>query len=89
MNLCFLIGKIISDIEFKFIINNKKYIAISIFTLKVSENCIIKVKAYNELADECYQKLVKSDVIGIQGKLNSNMEVIIEVLEKMRKSEKK
>ncbi len=89
MNLCFLIGKIISDIEFKFIINNKKYIAISIFTLKVSEICIIKVKAYNELADECYQKLVKSDVIGIQGKLNSNMEVIIEVLEKMRKSEKK
>ncbi len=89
MNLCFLIGKIISDIEFKFIINSKKYTSISIFTLKVSENCMLKVKAYNELADMCYQKLVKGDMIGIQGKLNSNMEVIIETLEKARKSEKK
>ncbi len=75
-------GKIISDIEFKFIINHKKYIAISTFALKVSENCILKVKAYNELADECYQELEKSDVIGIQGMLNSNMEIIIENIQR-------
>lgn len=78
MNLCFLIGKIISDIEFKFIINCKQYIAISIFTLKVSENCILKVKTYNELADMCYQKLVKGDIVAIQGKLENEEGVIIE-----------
>ncbi len=82
MNLCFLIGKIISDIEFKFIINSKQHIAISIFTLKVSENCMLKVKAYNELADMCYQKLVKGDVVGIQGKINGCMEIIIENIER-------
>ena len=78
MNLCFLIGKIISDIEFKFIINSKQYTAISMFTLKVSENCILKVKAYNELADKCYQRLVKSDIVGIQGFIDSNMVIIVE-----------
>ena len=78
MNEVFLIGKIISDIEFKFIINSKQYIAISIFTLKVSESCILKVKAYNELADKCYQRLVKSDIVGIQGFIDSNMVIIVE-----------
>ncbi len=82
MNLCFLIGKIVSDIEFKFIINSKQQ-AISMFTLKVSENCILKVKAYNELADMCYQKLVKGDVVGIQGSIESKMEIIIENIEYM------
>lgn len=83
MNLCFLIGKIINDIEFKFIINNKKYTAISTFKLEVSENCILKVKAYNELADMCYQKLVKADMVGLQGRLNSRMEIIIENIESL------
>ncbi len=78
MNLCFLMGKVISDIEFKFIINSKKYTSISIFTLKVSENCMLKVKAYNELADMCYQKLVKGDVVAIQGCLTSENNLIIE-----------
>ncbi len=76
MNLCFLIGEIISDIEFKFIINSEQYIAISIFTLKVSENCILKVKAYNELADMCYQKLAKGDVIAIQGVIENNTVIL-------------
>lgn len=79
MNLCFLMGKIISDIEFKFIINNKHYTGISIFTLKVSEKCILKVKAYNEIADGCYQKLAKGDIVGIQGLIDSNMEIIVTV----------
>lgn len=78
MNLCFLIGKITSDIEFKFIINSKQYIAISMFTLEVNKKCILKVKAYNELADKCYQKLVKSDIVGIQGFIDSNMVIIVE-----------
>ena len=47
MNICFLKGKIISDIEFKFIINNKKYYSISIFKIKLDNKSIIAVKGYN------------------------------------------
>lgn len=56
MNEVFLIGKIINDIEFKFIINYKN-ISIAMFNIKTSDKQIIKIKAYNELADYCYSKL--------------------------------
>ena len=74
MNLCFVIGKIISDIEFKFIINNKN-ISVAIFEIELSNKSIIKVKGYNEIADFCYQKLLKGDDVGIYGELNDNMEI--------------
>ncbi len=76
MNICFLTGKIISDIEFKFVLNSK-YISIAIFTLKVDESCTIKVKAYDKIADLCYQKLVKGDIVSIEGKIDSKMEIIV------------
>lgn len=78
MNICFLIGKIVSDIEFKFIINNKKYNSISIFKLKIDENCILTIKSYNEMADYCYKNLIKSDYIAIYGKIDSKMEIILQ-----------
>ena len=77
MNICFLIGKIISDIEFKFMFEKNKY-AVSIFLLEIENNCNIQVKAYNKVADWCYQKLAKNDIVSIQGKLNNKMEIIIE-----------
>ncbi len=77
MNICFLMGKIISDVEFKFIINDKKYNSISIFKLKIDENCILTIKSYNEMADYCFKNLIKSNYIAIYGKINSKMEVIL------------
>lgn len=59
MNICFLKGKIISDIEFQFIINNKKYYSFSIFKIKL-DNKSITVKGYNETADWCYRNLIKN-----------------------------
>ena len=76
MNLCFIQGKIISDIEFRFIINDKNT-SVVLFEMMLSNKCIIKVKGYNEIADFCYQKLTKSDIAAIYGKLNNNMEIII------------
>lgn len=76
MNICFIIGKIISDVEFKFVLESK-YISIVIFKLKLSNCSIVTVKTYDEIADSCYQKLQKGDIIGIKGYLNSNMEIII------------
>lgn len=77
MNICFFIGKIISNIQFEFILNNKN-ISITTFSIKTDNNITIKVKAYDELADYCYARLTKGEIIGIQGYLNSNMEIIIE-----------
>lgn len=76
MNLCFLIGKIVSEIEFKFILNSKN-IAVTIFEIQLDKQSMITVKAYNEMADWCYQKLVKEDVVAIKGNLNSKMEIVI------------
>ena len=81
MNICFLIGKIISEVDFKFIINNKKYISIAIFKLKVNESCIVTIKAYNELADYCYSKLIKNDKISVLGNIDSDGKVEITDIE--------
>ena len=80
MNLCFIMGKIISDIEFKFIIKSKN-ISVIMFEIELSNKSIIKVKGYNEIADFCYQKLVKNDIVIIYGNLNNNMEVVINQIE--------
>ena len=77
MNLCFLKGKIISEIEFNFMINTKN-ISIATFEIELVNKSKIKVKAYNELADFCYQKLKQGDIIFIQGYLDSNMHIIAE-----------
>lgn len=75
VNIVFIEGKIISDIEFNFIINSPN-LSIAIFEVKLLNKSIVKIKAYNELADYCYSKLNKNDVVFIEGYLNSNMEII-------------
>ena len=53
MNEVFLIGKIISDIEFKFIINSKNK-AIACFEIETNDKQIVRIQAYNQLADFVY-----------------------------------
>ena len=81
MNICFLIGKIISEIEFDFIIKNKKIekeISIVRFELELLDKNKIYVIGYNNISDYCYRKLVKGDVIGIKGTLNTFGKVELE-----------
>lgn len=80
MNLVFVLGKIISDIEYKFIINSKNK-AITIFKIKLLDDNEITVKAYNEYADYCYSKLNKNDDIYIEGYINSKMQIIVNNIE--------
>ena len=75
LNIIFTQGKIISDVEFKFIIKSKN-ISVSIFKLQLINNSIVTIKSYNELADYCYSKLNKEDIVLIEGKLNSKLEII-------------
>ena len=62
MNICFLIGKIISDVEFDFIIDNNKgfkndKISVVRFKLKLLDENVLNIIGYNNIADFCYQKL--------------------------------
>jgi len=78
MNICFLIGKIISEIDFKFIIQGKNT-AIATFQIELENKSIITVKGYNEIADYCYQKLKNNDTIMIQGRLEKEkIEILVE-----------
>ena len=81
MNIVFIEGKIISNIEFKFIINSKN-ISIAIFEVELLNKSIVKIKAYNKLADYCYSRLNKKDVVFIEGHLSSSIEIIIKTLKK-------
>lgn len=77
MNECFVMGKIISNIDFKFMVNSKKYYSISIFQIELNNKSIITVKGYNEIADFCYKSLIKNNCIVLYGKLDSKMEIVL------------
>ena len=70
MNICILIGKIISDIEFKFIIKSKNK-SIAYFDMELLNKSIIRVKAYNEKADFVYRNLKIGQVIILEGKIRN------------------
>ena len=72
MNEVFLIGKIISDIEFKFIINSKNK-AIACFEIKTADKQIVRMQAYNQLADFAYSKLNSNDKVFINGYIETNV----------------
>ena len=80
MNLCMLKGIVIEEVDFKFIIN-KIHDAISIFKLQLPDDNVVTIKAFDKWADYCYSKLTKGDIIGIQGYLGINQEIIIEEIE--------
>jgi len=74
MNNCFIAGKIITEIEFKFAIKNKFY-SIAEFKIELDNKSIIKIKAYNKNAEYCYQKLEKEMYINIYGKITSKGDI--------------
>lgn len=76
MNFCFLMGKIISNIEFNFMIESN-HISIATFKIVLNNNSVLQVKAYDKIADWCYINLVKNDWVALEGKLNSKMEIIL------------
>lgn len=76
MNLCFFIGRVVSEIQFDFILNSKD-ISIVRFSIELENKSIVIVKGYNEIADYCYKNLITGSIVGVQGSLNSNKEIII------------
>ena len=68
MNIVLVYGKIVSKIEFKFMLS-KKHISITVFYIELSNKSIVKIKAYDNMADKCYRQLEKGNNIAIEGKL--------------------
>ena len=77
MNICIVYGKIVSEIEFKFIINVKKHYSIAIFQIELNNKSIVTVKGYNEIADWCYRNLILENYCIIEGYIDSKSEIII------------
>ena len=71
MNEIFLLGEVITDIDFKFIINSKRKSIVE-FIVKV-ENEEINVIAYDNIADFCYSKLRKGNIVLINGRLENKV----------------
>ena len=76
MNEVFIIGKIISDIDFKFIINSKTKKSIARFTIKTKTNQEICIRAYNDLADYTYSRFKQNDNIFVYGRLDGDYVIL-------------
>lgn len=83
MNICFILGRIISDVEFKFIYGNNKNVSIVIFDLVLQNQSIIKIEGYNEIADFVYRNINKNDIVLIKGSIIENVIQICNI-EKIR-----
>ena len=81
MNLCVLQGEIASEIQFKFIIKGKNK-SIAYFDLLLLNKSVVRVKAYNEMADNIYRKLKLGQFIIIEGKIREDGAVECELFYK-------
>lgn len=71
MNEVFLMGKIITEIKFDFLLNNKKK-SIARFYIETFDKKKIKIIGYDGVADYCYRKLYKELLVFIYGTLNTD-----------------
>ncbi len=74
MNECFLLGTIVNNVKFRFAIGGRHNSIIE-FKLQLENDSIIIVKAYDKLADYCYQNITKNDLVIIRGKLETDFKI--------------
>jgi len=82
MNLVFVIGKIISDVNFKFTYKSDKN-AVALFICKLNNDSLLKVKAFDNNADYCYANLKKGDFVIIEGSINSKFIISVKNIKKL------
>lgn len=89
INICYLSGTIISDIEFNFFFNSKKLISRAMFVLKTEEGFCnsntakpvqLLVRAYDEMADLIYRDFAIGDVVVLQAFLEGNKVILENIL---------
>lgn len=91
MNECFLMGIVVEEVNFKFVLNGKND-AIAILKIRLLNNEIVNIVAYNEQADYCFRKLYKDDKIFIYGYLENDkcgVNVIVHYIYKITEDKKR
>ena len=95
MNRCFLLGKITNISEYKFYFNSKKHnanISFYMYTLEneFSKKQLIRLQAYDEVADFFYRNCENEDIVFIEGRLMKDMNVeVLYCLNVVKNSSKK
>lgn len=87
MNICFLYGKIVSDIDLKFFYNNKIHNSIVEFVLEINYKYSTKklnkqyllIHGYDDMADILYRKYKKGEFIKIIGEITGKYVIIKEI----------
>lgn len=79
MNEVFLIGKVIEDIEYKFMLKKRKNAKAKI-ELKLIDETKVEVVAYNEQADYTLQNIKIRNNVFVYGKLQNNEIVINKII---------
>ena len=79
MNEVFLIGKVIEDIEYKFMLKKRKNAKAKI-ELKLIDETKVEVVAYNEQADYTVQNIKIRNNVFVYGKLQNNEIVINKII---------
>ena len=62
---------------------NSKNISKAVFYLKLKNDSIIKIKAYNEIADFCFSKLKKGNSIILEGTIDSRYDVTVREIQEL------
>ena len=82
MNVCIIMGRILEEINFNFIYNNK-YVSIANCKIEIAKETQIEIYGLDEKADYMYSKLNKNDTILVYGSIvNEGRTNKIEVKEK-------
>lgn len=79
LNYCVLKGKVIEDIQLKFLYNSKR-ISIARTKLELVNGSIIAIKGYDEMADWMYRNLKNGVNIIISGKIRDLLEIEVEYI---------
>ena len=79
MNVCFVSGKVVEEVEFKFYIGSRKS-SVAKTKIKLENGSSIEIKGYDEMADWIYQNVLENDRVCIQGKLDNKMQVEVEYI---------
>ena len=76
MNEVFIIVEIL-EYRYGFLLNNKNSAVCKIIG-KLTNSSEINIIAYDNIADKCLRILEKEKIYMVEGRINSNMEIVIE-----------
>lgn len=79
MNEVFLIGRVIREIEYKFMLEKGKN-AKAVAYLELLDKTEVKTIAYNENADYALQNIKKNDFVFVYGKMESDTVIVNKIL---------